>query len=106
MDDLECCPDEPPGAALAAPGVAGIKQSFRHFMAAVNQPVALDAATKEAVNLALSIATRCGPCTRTHLRKARDMGFTDEEIDELAMMAIAFGGSPVMMFYNEARRSS
>jgi hypothetical protein len=28
------------------------------------------------------------------------MGFTQEEIDEAAWMGIAFGSSPVMMFYN------
>jgi len=29
------------------------------------------------------------------------MGFSQQEIDEAAWMAIAFGGSPVMMFYKQ-----
>ena len=39
-------------------------------------------------------------------RRARrgEEGFTPEEIDEAAWMAIAFGGSPTMMFYNETKR--
>ena len=39
-----------------------------------------------------------------HVRKAQDEGFTPEEIDEAAWLAIAFGGSPAMMFYNETKR--
>jgi hypothetical protein len=31
------------------------------------------------------------------------MGFTSQEIDEAVWMAIAFGGSPVMMFYNSVK---
>ncbi len=38
-----------------------------------------------------------------HLRKAKEEGFLPEEIEEAAWMAIAFGGSPTMMFYNEVK---
>jgi hypothetical protein len=31
------------------------------------------------------------------------MGFSQEEIDETAWMAVSFGGSPVMMFYNSVK---
>ena len=31
------------------------------------------------------------------------MGFSQDEIDEAAWLAIAFGGSPVMMFYEGVR---
>ena len=37
---------------------------------------------------------------KSHVKKAREMGFSQEEIDEAAWMAIAFGGSPTMVFYN------
>jgi alkylhydroperoxidase/carboxymuconolactone decarboxylase family protein YurZ len=40
-----------------------------------------------------------------HIKKARKMGFSQEEIDEAAWMGIAFGGSPVMMFYNGVKNS-
>jgi len=105
-DELECCPEEPEGAAAGASGPATAKDRHRAFLAAVGQPGAVDIATKQAVNLALSIVTRCGPCTVMHLKKAREMGFSEDEISELAMMAIAFGGSPVMMFYNDARKDA
>jgi selenide,water dikinase len=106
-----CCADEPSccaeghGVAPAAPGaaVSAIQAKFRDFMKAANAPGALDAATKQALAIALSVAARCDPCTRNHIKKARDMGFSQDEIDEAAWMAIAFGGSPVMMFYEGVR---
>ena len=74
-------------------------------MGKAGKPGALDAATKQALNIALSVLAKCEPCLKTHVRKARDMGFTQDEIDEAAWMAIAFGGSPVMMFYQETLKA-
>jgi selenide,water dikinase len=97
-----CCPDH--GATAAPPASTNVaQQKFKEFMKAVDAPGALDAHTKEAIALALAVLARCGPCVKHHVAKARSMGFSDEEIDEAAWMAIAFGGSPVMMFYNSAR---
>jgi len=101
--DSACCPEHGAGAAAPAVGGAGIQQKFREFLKAVDTPGALDAHTKAAVSLALAVAARCGPCVKNHLAKARGMGFTEEEIEEAAWLAIAFGGSPVMMFYNGLR---
>ena len=54
--------------------------------------------------IALSVLAKCEPCVKSHIKKARDMGFTQEEIDEAAWMAIAFGGAPLMMFYKSSRK--
>ena len=97
-----CCPDHGPADAPAA-GTNVAQQKFKEFMKAVDAPGALDAHTKEAIALALAVMARCGPCVKNHVAKAKGMGFSGEEIDEAAWMAIAFGGSPVMMFYNSAR---
>ena len=67
------------------------------------RPGALGARTKRAMAIALSVLARCGPCVKHHVRKAKEEGFSPEEIDEAAWMAIAFGGSPTMMFYNETK---
>jgi len=100
---------KPQPAACCSEGhsaeAADVPAKFREFMKAANAPGALDAATKQAVSIALSVALRCEPCARNHLRKAREMGFSQEEIDEAAWMAIAFGGSPVMMFYEGVRNT-
>ena len=105
-DDSCCCPEgHEGGGAAAAPqgGVTEVRRKFQEFMKEATQPGALDAATKEAVALALSVLARCEPCVKTHIAKARKMGFSQEEIDEAAWIAIAFGGSPVMMFYEKHR---
>ena len=73
------------------------------FLEAANAPGALGARTKRAMAIALSVLARCGPCVKHHVRKAKEEGFSPEEIDEAAWMAIAFGGSPTMMFYNEMK---
>ena len=80
-------------------------ERFKAFLAGANSPHELDAPTKQIINIALSVLSRCKPCLETHLRKAPGMGLTPQEIDEAAWMAIAFGGSPVMMFYNEVKNS-
>jgi len=105
-DEEVCCP--PHGAAnpaaprkVEADGVVGIEQAFKGFMGKAGRPGALDVATKQALNVALSVLTKCEPCLKVHIQKAREMGFSQEEIDEAAWMAIAFGGSPVMMFYKD-----
>ena len=80
------------------------REKFQAFLGAANAPGRLGSRTKRAVAIALSVLARCGPCVKHHVGKAREEGFTPEEIDEAAWMAIAFGGSPTMMFYNEAKK--
>jgi len=90
-------------AEVGPSGVAATQAKFMEFMKAANSPGALDAQTKQAMAIALSVMTKCEPCTKNHIRKAREMGFSQDQIDEAAWVAIAFGGSPVMMFYNGIR---
>ncbi len=83
----------------------GTREKFHAFLEAANGPGALGARTKRAMAIALSVMARCGPCVKHHVRKAQEEGFSPAEIDEAAWMAIAFGGSPTMMFYNETKQS-
>ncbi|RKY09077.1 MAG: selenide, water dikinase SelD [Planctomycetota bacterium] len=80
-------------------GAQEMQQRFMDFMGRVNRPGGLDAYTKQAMSIALSVHAKCAPCLKVHVQKAREKGFTEEEIDEAAWMGIAFGGAPVMMFY-------
>jgi len=80
------------------------QQKFHAFLKSANAPGTLDARTKRLVAIALSVLARCEPCVKIHIVKARDMGLSEQEIDEAAWMAIAFGGSPAMMFYNDAKK--
>jgi len=100
----DCCSS---GESNASPSSVGETESkFFEFMKAANAPGALDAKTKKAIAIALSVAAKCEPCLKNHIKGAREIGFTQEEIDEAAWMAIAFGGSPLMMFYKTLRRTA
>ena len=103
-----CAEDHPPQAGPAdgaPPSTADAERKFFAFLKAANTPKALDAPTKQAIALALSVLSKCEPCLIAHIEKSKKMGFTAEEIDDAAWSAIAFGGSPVMMFYNAVRGS-
>jgi AhpD family alkylhydroperoxidase len=93
-----------PVAQVATNG-SEAEAKFHEFMQAANAPGLLDARTKKAMAIALSVITKCEPCLKSHIGKAREMGFSQEEIDEAAWLAIAFGGAPLMMFYKALRRT-
>ncbi|MCP4709478.1 MAG: selenide, water dikinase SelD [Planctomycetes bacterium] len=103
-----CCPEPVPVtgsccADQAASGDSRVSDQFSAFMQAVNRPGALDVSTKQSIAIALSVLSKCEPCLNNHILKAQEMGFSMEEIDEAAWMAISFGGSPIMMFYQEVK---
>lgn len=110
--ETTCCADgHPPAGGPAAPdadapGTGDVERKFFAFLRAANSPQALDAPTKQAIALALSVLSKCEPCVVAHIEKAKKMGFTAEEIDDAAWSAIAFGGSPVMMFYNAVKEKA
>ncbi len=101
-NEPSCCTGHESGEQ--GPGAAEIQKKFMEFMQAANAPGALDAHTKKAIAIAMSVVTRCEPCAKIHINKAREMGFSQEAIDEAAWLAIGFGGGPAMMFYNGVRR--
>ena len=105
-EEVPCCA-EPGGSGhvqvAGGPGVAAVEGQFKAFMKAAAAPGALDVATKQAIAIALSVHAHCAPCVKAHIKKAKSMGFSDDEIEEAAWMAISFGGGPTMMFYNTVK---
>ena len=97
-----CCVDEPP-ETVTDPGAAETLARFTQFLKEANQPGCVDARTKKLIAIALSIAQRCEPCLRTHAKAALGMGISWAEIDEIANLAVGFGGCTAMMFYKELR---
>jgi AhpD family alkylhydroperoxidase len=73
-------------------------------MKLANREGAIDKVNKKLMAVALSIAQRCEPCLKAHLKGAVEMGISREAINEAANLAISFGGCTAMMFYNEARK--
>ena len=104
---MGCCERNPESDHPAAGDAGGRPRSerkFQEFLQAAAAPGALDGKTKQAIAIALSVMARCEPCVKSHVKKAREMGFSQEEIDEAAWVAISFGGSPTMVFYNGVRK--
>ena len=101
---MSCC-EESGSAAAGASVAAEAQQKFHEFMKAASAPGKLDARAKRAVAVALSVLARCEPCLKIHIKKAREAGLSQEEIDEAAWMAVSFGGCSAMMFYKEVKKS-
>jgi AhpD family alkylhydroperoxidase len=108
---MGCCEEDPASGGQAPPAQAearsltDTKRQFQDFMKAAAAPGALDARSKRAAAIALSTLAKCEPCLKSHVAKAKQEGFSEEEIDEAAWLAVSFGGCPIMMFYNSVRKS-
>ena len=99
--DPNCCADvfgQPADAATTEEA----KRAFGALMRASGAAGDIDARTKELINFALVVLSRCAPCLAAHLNKARKMGITQAELDEAVWCAVAMGGAPVKMFYEES----
>ncbi|MHC4207261.1 MAG: carboxymuconolactone decarboxylase family protein, partial [Planctomycetota bacterium] len=104
-EQVACCADAASSGAAEGSEIAQIKAKFKDFLGAASSPHGLDAYTKQAIAIALSVALRCEPCLKMHLKNAKQKGFTQDEIDEAAWMGISFGGSPTMVFYEQLKNS-
>jgi len=93
----DCCADV--FASAAAPSDAS--RAFGALMRATAAGGKIDQKTKELINFALVVMSRCEPCIEAHLKKARDMGISPQELDEAAWCATAMGGAPVKLFYDK-----
>lgn len=94
----ECCAhgsSVPPGQAI---------KMFHDFLGAAMAPGAVDVVTKELIAIALGLAVHCVPCSRIHIKKAKEMGISAEEIAEAAALAVAFSGCRALMLWNELKK--
>jgi AhpD family alkylhydroperoxidase len=99
-----CCPDQAAAPAAQSDGMgasAHAAQAFGMLMRVASSDGAIDSRTKELINFALAVASRCAPCVRAHFHKAINMGTPQEQLDEAAWCAVAMGGAPVKMFYQD-----
>jgi len=105
--EVACCADAVSSTAEAkeVSEIDQIKAKFTDCLGAASSPHGLDAYTKQAMAIALSVAMRCEPCLKMHLKIAKEKGFTQDEIDEAAWMGISFSGSPAMVFYEQLKSS-
>jgi AhpD family alkylhydroperoxidase len=78
-------------------------QAFKDFMGTATTPGEIDANSKEMIVLALSLALQCAPCSKIHVKKAREMGISEDAIAEIVSLATMFGGVKSMMLWNEVK---
>ena len=103
-----CCggpgsPGEGGGEGAGLPGLEGAAappDRFAAFMEAASKDGAIPFRNKELMAISLSLLTKCEPCVKIHIDKARSLGIGDEEIAEAVWLAVGFGGAPILMFYN------
>ncbi|HEU5396923.1 MAG TPA: carboxymuconolactone decarboxylase family protein, partial [Verrucomicrobiae bacterium] len=90
----------------ARSSVSDSQTAMGALLQSVQAPGVLDAKTKELILFSLVVASRCQPCFEAHFRRARELGVTPPELDEAAWCAIAMGGAPVKIFYQENLNTS
>ncbi|MDD4049747.1 MAG: carboxymuconolactone decarboxylase family protein [Candidatus ainarchaeum sp.] len=71
---------------------------FQKFMATVEEDGKLSSKIKEAVALGIAIKSQCKACIFLHTKKALNKGYTEEEILEIAWVAVLMGGGPSLMY--------
>jgi selenide, water dikinase len=100
----DCCADVFGAQAGQSGSAQESQKAFGAFMRSVQTAGALSAKAKELIAFSLVVYSRCHPCFDAHYAKARELGLTQAELDEAAWCAIAMGGAPVKMFYQECLR--
>ena len=98
-----CCADVF-GDAAPSSSAAESQRAFGAFMRSVQASGGLDAKTKELILFGLVLQSRCEPCFDAHYARARELGITEAELEEVAWCAVSMGGAPVKMFYQECLR--
>ncbi len=96
-----CCADIFNGPT-APSSVSETQRAFGAMMRAAQTSGALNEKAKELILFSLVVQSRCEGCFDAHFRRARELGITQAELDEAAWCAIAMGGAPVKMFYQES----
>jgi selenide,water dikinase len=99
-----CCADIFEVKPATASSVAETQKAFGALMRSVQGAGALSEKAKELILFSLVLHSRCHPCFDAHYQKARELGITQAELDEAAWCAVAMGGAPVRMFYQECLR--
>jgi selenide, water dikinase len=88
----------------AETGTESAVERYSAYMGTVLQPGSVDVVAKELIAVALSIGVHCEPCTRAHIKKALGMGIGAAELDEVAAIAMGFGGCRAMVLWSKLKK--
>lgn len=76
-------------------------KGYLGFTKTIGESGPLDPKTQELVLVACSLMSQCDKCISLHVQSAAGLGAEKEEIMQAAMLAIAMGGSPKMMYMGD-----
>jgi len=96
-----CCADIFDAKPASSGSTADAQKAYGSLMRSAQAPGTLSEKAKELVLFSLVLHSRCEPCFDAHFQRARQLGISQAELDEAAWCAIAMGGAPVKMFYQE-----
>lgn len=72
--------------------------AFMNLLGKSYAPGALDPKTKELISVGIAVYNRCEYCIVYHTHEALKHGATRPEIEEAALVSVAFGGGPSMAY--------
>lgn len=73
-------------------------KGYLNFTKQIGESGPIDHKTQELILVACAMMSQCEMCVSLHVQSAASLGATREEIMQAAMLAIAMGGSPKMMY--------
>ncbi len=76
----------------------GSAKGFGELAKSAAAPGELDAKFKELIALAIGISKQCDACIGFHVKAARRLGATRQEIAETIAMCVYMGGGPQLMY--------
>ncbi len=74
---------------------------FNRFIGQASTPGALDGKTKELVALACSVMADCVPCIEVHVKKAVELGATEDELSETLAITMMVGAGSKRAKYSK-----
>lgn len=84
----------PGSMSMIEPRLRNIYLSF--YKESYFAPSALDLKTKELIAIGCSLIAKCEGCLEGHLKKARDLGATKEEISDAIAVAVGIAAASVV----------
>ncbi|SKA78082.1 alkylhydroperoxidase AhpD family core domain-containing protein [Paucidesulfovibrio gracilis DSM 16080] len=73
-------------------------KGYRDFTATIKKDSTIDSKTQSLILIACSILSQCDMCISLHVQNAASHGATRDEIIDAALLSVAMGGSPKMMY--------
>jgi len=86
------------GMALLKEQLPDVANAFGILRDEATKDSVLSARTKRLMMVAVSVAQRCEPCIRTHVKAAVEMGVSRKEILEATGISILMAGGPAMAY--------